>query len=212
MLSIAKIEVKSNSQFTHISLPNPGITASILPESIYREIMNEANQIQSNWNLHKRWSEGLVGNMEKQYQLKTSVSVLEPFLNQMCKSYADNWGYYKKDGDFTLDQLWINFQKKNEFNPVHHHNGTFSFVCWLKIPYKIEDELNAPHVKDSHAKVASTFQFVYSSIVGEMSVDTAFVSNDWERKIILFPAKLSHCVHPFSTSDDFRISISGNLL
>jgi hypothetical protein len=29
--------------------------------------------------------------------------------------------------------------------------------------------------------------------------------------MILFPAKMMHTVYPFYSSDDFRISISGNL-
>lgn len=200
------------SQYNHISLPNPGITLSTIPDEVYSSIMKEAYEIQSNWSSHERWGEGLVGNMEKQYKLTRSVSVLEPFLNDMCKEYTSYWNWFHKEEDFKLDQLWINFQQKNEFNPVHHHSGTFSFVCWLKIPYHLNDELNAPHVKDSNAKVASTFQFVYTNILGRVSIDTAYVDQDWEKKIILFPASLSHCVHPFSTSDGYRISISGNLI
>lgn len=196
----------------HISLPNPGITASIIPDDIYDKIMKEANQIQSNWDSHLRWSEGLVGNMQRQYKLTKSIEVLEPFLNIMCEEYTQHWNYFKRDSNFKLENLWINFQQKNEFNPIHYHNGVFTFVCWLKIPYKIENELDALHVKDSNAKVASTFQFVYPNILGNMSMDTAYVSDDWEKKIILFPAALSHCVHPFSTSNKYRISISGNLI
>lgn len=202
----------NQASFTHISLPNPGLTSTILPKNVYDAIMDEAKEIQSDWDSYERWSEGLVGNMKKQYELSKCISVLQPFLNEMCKSYTDYWNYYRRNDEFRLQHLWINFQEKNEFNPIHHHTGTFSFVCWMKIPYKIEDELNAPHVKDSHAKVASTFQFVYPNVVGDMSVDTAYVSDDWEGRIILFPAKLSHCVHPFSTSDGLRISISGNLI
>lgn len=199
-------------QYDHISLPNPGITLSAIPDHVYSTLMKEAYEIQSNWSSHERWGEGLVGNMEKQYKLTRSVSALEPFLNKMCKEYTKYWNWFHKEEDFKLDQLWINFQQKNEFNPVHHHSGTFSFVCWLKIPYHLNDELNAPHVKDSNAKVASTFQFVYTNILGRLSIDTAYVDQDWEKKIILFPASLSHCVHPFSTSDGYRISISGNLI
>lgn len=201
-----------NIQCNHISLPNPGVTLSTIPDHIYSTIMKESIEIQSNWSSHERWGEGLVGNMEKQYKLTRSVSALEPFLNQMCKEYTKHWNWFHKEEDFKLDQLWINFQQKNEFNPIHYHSGTFSFVCWLKIPYNLDNELNAPHVKDSNAKVASTFQFVYTNILGVVSVDTAYVNQDWEKKIILFPASLSHCVHPFSTSDGYRISISGNLV
>jgi hypothetical protein len=200
------------AQYDHISLPNPGITLSSIPDHIYSAIMKEAHEIQSSWSSYERWGEGLVGNMEKQYKLTKSVSSLEPFLNQMCKEYTKHWNWFYKEGDFKLDQLWINFQQKNEFNPIHHHSGTFSFVCWLKIPYNLDNELNAPHVKDSNAKVASTFQFVYTNILGGIGIDTAYVDQDWEKKIIVFPASLSHCVHPFSTCDGYRISISGNLV
>ena len=199
------------NDFTHISLPTPGITSTFISDEIYQKLMREVRRIESSWSSYNKWSEGLAGNMEKQYDLKNCIPVLEPFLNEMCKSYTNYWNYYKKDGDFKLEHLWINFQKKNEFNPVHHHHGAFSFVCWLQIPYLIENELNAPHVKDSNAKVASTFQFIYNDILGNISIDTAYVSKDWEKRIILFPARLSHCVHPFSTSDGYRVSISGNL-
>jgi inosine/xanthosine triphosphate pyrophosphatase family protein len=39
------------------------------------------------------------------------------------------------------------------------------------------------------------------------------IENDktFEGKIAFFPSKLSHCVYPFYSSDDVRISISGNI-
>ena len=33
----------------------------------------------------------------------------------------------------------------------------------------------------------------------------------WEQVIILFPSITQHCVYPFYTSDDYRITVSGNL-
>lgn len=200
------------NEFNHISLPNPGVTTGVLPKNIYDLLMNEVKVIQSNWTDYEKWNDSLVGNMEKQYGFDQMIPVLEPYLNEMCKSYTENWNFYKKNEDFKLTQLWINFQSKNEFNPIHHHNETFSFVSWLKIPYNIEEELNAPHVKDTKAKAASTFQFVYSNILGQVSLETLYVNKDWEGRIVLFPAHLSHCVYPFTTSDDYRISISGNLI
>jgi len=38
------------------------------------------------------------------------------------------------------------------------------------------------------------------------------VDKSWEGTIIMFPAFLHHMVHPFYTSDEYRISISGNLV
>lgn len=197
--------------FNHISLPNPGVTSGVLPDKIYDVVMQEVNKIQFDWNSHQKWNQGLAGNIERQYELPKSISVLQPYLNEMCKSYTEYWNFDKKPEDFKLNNLWVNFQKKNEFNPIHHHSSTFSFVCWLKIPYKVEEELNASHVKDTNAKAASTFQFIYTNILGQLSVETLYVNEDWCGRIVLFPAHLSHCVYPFSTNDDYRISISGNL-
>jgi hypothetical protein len=200
------------NDFTHISLPNPGVTTGVIPDEIYDVIMNEVNEISNDWNSHQKWNDGLAGNMEKQYEMVKSISVFEPYLNDMCRSYGEHWNFYKKSGDYKLSQMWVNFQRKNEFNPIHHHNELFSFVCWLKIPYNIQDELNAPHVKDTNAKAASAFQFIYPNILGQLTLETLYVSSGWEKRIVLFPAHLSHCVYPFSTSDDYRISISGNLI
>ena len=200
------------NEFNHISLPNPGVTTGILPNEIYDAIMSEVEEISSNWDLHSKKNSGLVGNIEKQYELLKSIFTIEPYLNEMCKSYTENWNFYRKNEDFKITQMWVNFQQKHEFNPVHHHNEIFSFVSWLKIPYNIEEELNASHTKDTNAKAASTFQFLYPNILGQLTLETLYVSKDWERRIVLFPSHLSHCVYPFSTSDDYRISISGNLI
>ena len=200
--------------FNHITLPNPGVTTGYLPDNLYKIIMDEIEEIKLDFENHPKWNDGLAGNIERQYGLPKSLPYLEPFMSSMCKSYGEHWNFLRKPGDFQFEQgnLWVNLQKKNEFNPVHHHGGTFSFVCWLKVPYNIQDELDAPHVKESKNKAASTFQFLYPNILGNLTLETLYVDKDWERRIILFPAHLSHCVYPFTTSDDYRISISGNLV
>jgi hypothetical protein len=38
-----------------------------------------------------------------------------------------------------------------------------------------------------------------------------FVESGWEGTIVMFPSKLLHIVYPFQTSDDYRVSIAGNL-
>jgi hypothetical protein len=60
-------------------------------------------------------------------------------------------------------------------------------------------------------ELASTFQFVYTTALGTIANCPMFVESGWEGNIIMFPAKLLHMVYPFQTSDDYRISIAGNL-
>lgn len=106
------------------------------------------------------------------------------------------------------DDLWVNFQKKHEFNPIHDHSGMFSFVIWMKIPYNHEDEIELPIVKDSNSKnMIGNFCFL-DKLTCIHSIE---MSKNREGHCAFFPSCLQHMVYPFYTSDEERISISGNI-
>ncbi len=100
----------------------------------------------------------------------------------------------------SLITTWVNYQKKTEYNPPHKHSGTFSFVIWLNLPYDTEKEKAA-----YRSSTDFNFQFVQDGQIQQCPIDPK------EGDIILFPAGLWHSVHPFFLSDDFRISLSGNI-
>ena len=107
----------------------------------------------------------------------------------------------------ALDSLWVNFQKKYEFNPLHNHSGVFSFVIWMQIPYDCTEENSIPFVKSSNHPSAGRFCFVDS--LGESTyIDTPAGT---QGLMCIFPSFLKHIVYPFYTSDDYRISVSGNI-
>ena len=133
------------------------------------------------------------------------------------RAYQKEWygfnSYKESDNNnLKVESVWLNMQKKLEVNPLHNHDGTLSFVAWLYIPFKLEDERNMPNCKNSRTvELASTFQFVYNTALGTIANCPMFVESGWEGKIVMFPSKLLHMVYPFQTSDDYRISIAGNL-
>ena len=88
-----------------------------------------------------------------------------------------------------------------------------SFVAWLHVPFKLENERKMPNCKNSRTvELASTFQFdLYYSIGYDCELSYVCRTVDGKAKIVMFPAKLLHIVYPFQTSDDYRISIAGNL-
>ena len=51
--------------------------------------------------------------------------------------------------------------------------------------------------------------------ISQVNLEVGFkmldVDNEYEGKIMMFPSSLVHCVYPFYTSDDYRISLSGNI-
>ena len=112
---------------------------------------------------------------------------------------------------YQLETLWINFQKKHEFNPMHVHTGAYSFVIWMKIPYNIEDEKKLFVDTLEEDRAPSNFNFYITDIYGKIRDHTVNVDKSKEGCIVLFPAILNHSVNPFYTSDGYRISISGNV-
>lgn len=118
-----------------------------------------------------------------------------------------------KDLRLTLDTYWVNLQKKYEFNPLHSHAGLFSFVIWLKVPYKHEDETSYWAERGNPTTdAAGTFCFVTPGTDGSLMQDYIPVDERYEGKMVFFPAGMGHMVYPFVTSDDYRISFSGNIM
>ena len=197
--------------FEHIQLPNPGLTRGMIPPEIYQPVMQEIKEIEKDDRGIYKMNRTLAGQIEREYQLEKSKQHIVPYLEEMGREYQKNWDYYPQQ-NLKVDSLWVNLQKKTEYNPIHNHDGVLSYVAWMEIPYKHSDEMNVNHSKDSRTKnLSSTFQFIYSSIVGQITHDVYEVENGWEGRIVMFPSKLLHIVYPFYTSDNYRISIAGNL-
>ena len=209
--------------FDHSHLPNIGLTNGEIPPNIYQALNQEIVDIHTasetgslDENGIVQMNPSLAGQITKEYQITKSLPLLNPFLEEMGRAYQKEWNYYPKENPnnnkLTVESVWVNMQKKLEVNPLHNHDGTLSFVAWLHVPFKLEDERKMPNCKNSRTvELASTFQFVYTTALGTIANCPMFVESGWEAKIIMFPSKLLHMVYPFQTSDDYRISIAGNL-
>ena len=201
--------------FEHSHLPNLGFTQGNIPSEIYQALNQEIVDIHTNDKDIVRMNHSLAGQITKEYEITKSRQLLNPFLEEMGRAYQQKWDYYPKKNpnkDLKVESVWVNMQKKLEFNPLHGHDGTLSFVAWLYVPFKLEDERNIENCKNSRTvELTSTFQFVYTTALGKIVNCPLFVESGWEAKIVMFPAQLLHIVYPFQTSDDYRISIAGNL-
>ena len=83
----------------------------------------------------------------------------------------------------------------------------------LKIPYDLEEEIKVyPDVKkDGNTQIAtSKFSFLNANGMG-VTHDVIDVDKSFEGKGFIFPSAQYHEVYPFYTSDDYRITVSGNL-
>ena len=158
---------------------------------------------------------GLAG-LPEAYKLSIEDEIFYEFLNEKIADYDRYFNYLNnlantiRSPHLTVDGLWVNFQKKAEFNPIHFHNPSIlSFVFWLKVPYAHADEV--ANYCPSRCEEVGCFNFHFLSTLGELKKFTFPVDETWEGKFILFPGALNHSINPFYTSDGIRISVAGNI-
>jgi hypothetical protein len=85
-----------------------------------------------------------------------------------------------------------------------------SFALWLKIPYTLEDERKFfPEVGNGRF-TNGQFQFHYPNTIGDVASHNIPLDKKFENKFVIFPSSMAHSVFPFYSSDEYRISISGN--
>ena len=113
---------------------------------------------------------------------------------------------------YFLSKMWVNYQKQCEYNPLHDHTGVYSFVIWMKIPTKQEEQDKISFSSEANTQKNSTFQMLYNNILGQPTTMTYYMNPECEGTMFFFPSQLQHQVYPFYNCDEDRISISGNIL
>lgn len=192
-----------------------------LPQDIISEIKISVDEIQTNFLQAIPANDKLAGQIDKEYNtnlthkatqyIKESIGIFNKcnpnLLFNMAKQFGNDRELHYKG------EAWINFQKKHEYNPIHNHSGIFSYVIWYQIPYYKEDEIKygaGKYIQPEHNQNGD-FVFVVPNGVG-METHPLSIDKRGEGYIAIFPSSLHHQVYPFYTSDNYRITISGNIV
>ena len=182
-----------------------------ISDEIYNKLNNSIN------NKTIPWNKNLAGNIREEYSIYESKNLIEDFLlNQIKLSKLAEKFNFKVLNPYPLDlkiaNLWVNFQKKYEFNPIHDHDGVFSFIIFMKIPFIMGDELRRSPGKNAKHNLAGHLQFFFLGENQQSHIEKIALPTDktWEKRGLLFRSHLNHMVYPFYSSDDYRITISGN--
>ena len=193
--------------------PNTGFIKS----KLNKEVMNRLNlYIKNKKDSHKS---SLSGNISKSYKIEDKdnwffknvlLELINEYPQEDLKAIVPS--ILTKNCKYVLDLMWVNFQKKYEFNPVHSHfKAIFSFVVWVKIPSSYKKEAKLKFTKESNAPCTNTFEFLFTNILGRVCSKRFHLEPEDEGTILLFPANLLHQVYPFYLTNKKRISISGNI-
>jgi hypothetical protein len=194
-----------------VEFVNWGCIIQDIPKDLFEVLRKESENLESRNNL---MTSGLTGSgVTKHYYMNEETKPqFFNFIQSLQNDYLSRYPNYLKefrmlshDCAFRFGNPWYNVQQKGEFIPNHVHDGLLSYSAWIKIPYDLDQERKT----GDHA---SCFEFRHTTILGTSGEAILPISKDWEGKIAMFPSALQHCVYPFQTVDDTRISLSGNIV
>ena len=198
-------------------LPNHGFLLHKFTDAELALVREEVETIQQTWNA-RPFNLELVGNLQREYELTASRAHIEHLLTPLVDKLESTTGYAKEvyinknSGKFILDDVWVNYQSAGEFNPLHDHRGAYSWVIWLELPYTLKEE--DAHVPwcNPDKNFAGQFVIHYTDIVGNIKNYPLPTDQRMTNHCAVFPSRLRHSVYPFYTSNQYRISVSGNFL
>ena len=163
----------------------------------------------------------LAGNITASYNLMDRgdwfwINTLHPLINCYTQEFGNSLQQSVPTSNLhplRMSRWWVNYQKQNEFNPIHNHNGIYSFVIWMKLPkdigYKKQNRIKIS--KNSNFPSVSAFAFLYNDILGDIQDHPFHLEPEDEGRMLLFPSQLRHVVYPFYNCDEERVSVSGNI-
>lgn len=194
-----------------------GFVQATVPEEFREDILKEIEKSKANNN---EANHRLVAAIHEEYSLPdlTDNRDFTLYLDTLRRAYHQHFDDYIKNKrthkeNFDDDMIpespfWVNYQKKNMYNPPHLHSGLFSFVMWVKVPYDIEEEKKIFEKAKEFSQMCSFSFLIPTDNIAFYPID---VSKKYEWEVILFPSYRYHMVTPFYTSDEYRISVAGNL-
>lgn len=192
----------------------PPIYQNYISDDLHKKLLDSGRAIRDEHHSH---DDQLAGNMYFGGSYHYEASVIEDAKPELF-GYLLDWlefmynAYGKKrvtfvpgsdSFDLKLSTMWVNFQKRYDFNPVHHHGGIVSFVLFLQVPKKIF-EVQA----NSNAQTAGQLSFQHGEAMSPLC-PTGWSVKPSSKLILMFPATLNHFVPSF-WADEERISVSGN--
>ena len=145
-------------------------------------------------------------------QIKNEIRIPKIIVNKsLSKELIKNIKIYldksdvKKIKEIKIINLWVVRQLKNEYNPIHYHEGQLSGVGYLKIP---KDMNQNKLVKNKKIKTNGTIDFINGQ--KNFLSKSIYNLNPKIGDLLIFPNYLMHTAYPFNV-DGERRSFSFNV-
>jgi uncharacterized protein (TIGR02466 family) len=137
-----------------------------------------------------------------QNEIKISNSIINKNLSkELVKNIREylNGSGIKKIKEVKIINLWVVRQLKNEYNPIHYHDGQLSGVGYLQIPKNMN--LNKS-VKNKKFKTNGTIDFINGQ--KNFLSNSIYNLNPKLGDLLIFPNYLMHTAYPFNVEGERR--------
>ena len=155
------------------------------------------------------------GKMEdKQFAINDDENIFtEKVLIPMTENYFSAYGtpFKHKSSHFhqmTFSRFWGRLSKDGDYQSIHDHQGVFTFVVWLRIPFEGKVERK---IQPGFRPEAGDFVLVYPDTCGALQKRTWVLGPGAEGKMLFFPSDLNHIVYPHYSTEEYRISLAGDI-
>ena len=188
---------------------------SILKVKIPEKILNGLNTyidkiiVDNEKSKNLDYGKNLVGDVTQEFKLEENFAKEVGWINFLgnCTAQWVKMETSKKMKKFALLDSWVVRQFKNEYNPVHYHNGHVSGAGFLKLPKSFGE-----YVQKEEKKEKDFLGGTLALINGQRSFlsQSLFTIKPEVGDFYFFPHYLMHTVYPFKDTDEERRSISFN--
>ena len=141
-------------------------------------------------------------------QIKNEIKFTKFYIDKnLSKELVNNIKNYLKQSDIKnikeikIINLWVVRQFKNEYNPIHYHDGHVSGVGYLKVPKFITKNKKKTNTDGTIDFINGSKMFLNDSIYNHKPK---------VGDVLLFPNYLMHTAYPFTAKGERR-SFSFNL-
>ena len=139
-------------------------------------------------------------------QIKNEIKLSNSFVKKkLSKELTRNVKSYLIDSEINkikeikILKLWVVKQLKNEYNPIHYHDGQISGVGYLKIPKNMNQN---KMVKNKTIKTNGTIDFINGQ--KNFLSKSIYNLNPKLGDLLIFPKYLMHTAYPFNVDGERR--------
>ena len=146
------------------------------------------------------YSSKLASQIKKEIKISNNFikKNLEREIKKNIKIFLKN-EKIKKIKYIKILNLWVVSQFKDEYNPIHYHDGDLSGVGYLKVPKNMTKN---KFLKNKKENTNGTIDFIN----GQRGFLSKSIFNvvPKQRDLLIFPNYLMHTAYPFNISNERR--------